>query len=80
MTTLNAFQLFLNLQDFAKTQSLITMYLIVSGDMYPSPAKIIQRGTWEMTCGLVGKLVKEFSLEIIFLKNKNDRGPCFTGF
>ena len=36
--------------------------------MYPSPAKIIQRGTWEMKCGLVRKLVKEFSLKIIFLK------------
>ena len=68
MTTLKMFHLFLNLQDFVKTQSLITMYLIACGDMYPSPAKIIQRGTWEMKWGLVRKLVKEFSLKIIFFK------------
>ena len=67
MTTLNTFQLFLILQDFVP-QSLITVHLILSGDMNPSPAKVIQHGTWEMKCGLVKKLVKECSLKLMFLK------------
>ena len=76
---LKAFQLFLILQDFVKTQSLITVHLILSGDVNPSPAKVTQHGTWEMKCGLVKKLVMMCSLKLFFLKTKNDRGPCFTG-
>ena len=66
MTAVKTFQLFLVLRDFVTTQSLITMYLILSGDMNPSPAKVTQHGTWIMKCGLVKKLVKECSLKLIF--------------
>ena len=61
MTTVKTFQLFLILQDFVPTQSLITVHLILSGDMNPSPAKVTQHGTWEIKCGLVKKLVKELT-------------------
>ena len=64
------FQLFLILQNFVKPQSLITVHFefVVCGDMNPGPAKITQRGTWEMKCGLVRKLVKDCNLEINFKK------------
>ena len=46
MTAVKTFQLFLVLRDFVTTQSLITVYLILSGDMNPSPAK--GNPTWNL--------------------------------
>ena len=43
---LKAFQLFLILQDFVKTQSLITVHLILSGDVNPNAALL----TWLGLC------------------------------